>query len=347
VLLAIAAGVVLLVALVINGVVSAASSSTGYVQLVNRSFVSEANAIFASQKPSGSTLETLLTSMDRESRLSLQLQLDSLVTDTTNDAKAAETTGSPAPSADLGPRFAEIVAKRAQAMVEIRSVVDGLLGMSALPVAGSPTKPPATPVALLTTGEATSRLSQAGSLLLSADRAVGPLRARALSVAGHPRMSRSVFIADHSLLTPTAMASLVAALETSPSLAVVHQLSILTYSLSPSILPTPNATTANLPPTSSLAVTAVVLNRGTVDERGVRVTATVTPVSGGVSDSKSAVTAVGTGGAASVKIPALKTTPGSTVSLTISITPPPGQGDQSGLSQTLTVFIGPSTTSLG
>ncbi|MEI8051363.1 MAG: hypothetical protein WCI12_08005 [Actinomycetes bacterium] len=334
-----------LVALILNGVISAASSSSQYVELVNRSFATQANVIVTDQKPSGAEMTTLLRSGSTLSRLSLQQRLDRLSQVTLKDLEAARLAASPSPSDDLGKRFVDVIERRSRAVEEIRSAIDGLLGMAPLPVPGTPKGPEATPTPLLTSSEATTRLTEAGTLLLQADRAVGPLRAAMRRAPGHARIIRSVFIADHALLSAGSMASFEASLEDSPSLNVTHRLSLLTVLIEPSALPTSTTASTNLPPTRTMKVIAVVRNVGSVDEAGVRVTASLAPVSGGRAGSVSAIGDVGTGGAASFSLGPLRTTPGSTVTLTVSVAPPPGQVDQSGLSQSLTIVIAPATSS--
>ena len=122
---------------------------------------------------------------------------------------------------------------------------------------------------LISSSEATARLSAAGALLVKADEAVGPLRADLAKQPGHAQLERSVFLTARSLVSPSSMASLVDQLTSSSSLAVVHDLSITAVSLTPAALPTPGATSTNLPPTTRLVVTVVVANAHS-SERGVQ-----------------------------------------------------------------------------
>ena len=346
-LVAAGCAVLLLVALVINGIVSAATSSTSYLQLINRSFTAQANSIFAAQNAQGRLLTQILTSAPAQGRRGLQQQLDLLVRTTATEAAQATTATRPAPSGDLGPRFERIVADRALGASEIRGAIDGLLGMTPLPIAGAPSTPPLISGALLSSTEAATQLTQAGALIASADAAVGGLRRSVAAAPGHPTMIRSVFVKDPTLLSASSMNQLVTDLEASTSLTVVHELTLLAVSLRPSALPTPGSTSTNLPPTTTLVVTTVIKNLGNVAEKPVVVTASTTPVAGGIAGQVQAVGKVAANGAVSITLPTLAVRPGTPITLQISLTPPAGQGGNPVVSQTQTVVIAPATSALG
>ena len=335
-----------LIGIFVNGVVSSASSSTSYLSVINQSFATQANSIFTAQEPDGQALSRLLVNMPNLTRPVLEQKHDALATSTAASAASAADTISPAPSAGIGPRFVAIVEQRAKGVKMIRSAVERLLGLTPLPPPGTGGSTPVVKP-LISSSEATARLSAAGALLVKADEAVGPLRADLAKQPGHAQLERSVFLTARSLVSPSSMASLVDQLTSSSSLAVVHDLSITAVSLTPAALPTPGATSTNLPPTTRLVVTVVVANNGTVTENAIVVTASLTPVSGGFSSSSSAQGVARPGGAVSLVLPALRTKPGSTVTLTISVPPPPGQSDTSSLTRTYTVVVAPATPNFG
>lgn len=335
-----------LAGLFVNGVVSAASSSTSYRAVINESFAAQANSIFAAQEPDGLALSRLMVNMPNLTRPVLEQKLDALASSTASSAAAAADASSPPPSAGVGERFATIVEQRARGVKLIRSTVERLLGMTPLPPAGTTARTPAEKP-LISSSEAAARLDAAGAQLISADEAVGPLRTDLRREPGHAFLERSVFLTSRALFSPTSMAALVHALVSSASLAVVHQLSIVAVSLVPAALPTPGATSTNLPPTRHLVVTVVVGNEGTVTERPVVVTASLTPQGSGVSSSARAQGAARPGSAVSLVLPALQTRPGSTVTLNISVAPPPGQRDTSSLTRTYTVVVAPATPNFG
>jgi len=342
----IAAGVagVILIALVVNGVVSAASSSSSYLSLINRSFATQANVVIAQQVSQGRATADLLTTMPSLDRLTLQHRLDSLVARTASSSATADLAASPAPSKDAGRRFSDIVAKRARAAQLISNAVSGLLGTAPLPVEGSAIPAARAPTVLLSSTGATNRLIRAGGLLAAADAEVGPLRSSFVRSPGHPLLHRSVFIANKSLLSPTAMSALVVALQGSSSLAIVHQLELTAVSIRPTPLPVPGSTVTNLPPSRTMKVVVVVRNLGNVTEPSVTATVAVTPQSGGLADSASVSGAVAPSGAITLDPRALRVRPGTTVTLTVMVSAPAGQSDRSGLSQSFTVVVAPATT---
>jgi hypothetical protein len=326
-----------LVALVVNGVVSAARSSSSYEVLINQSFALQANNVIAAQSVQGSRLSALLVDAPSLSRSGLEQALGSLMTATATSAEQAHLAASPEPSAQAGSKFAALVAQRAEAVSMINHAIRGLLGLRSTPGTTSAS-------ALLSTGQATVQLSRAGSMLMTADAQVGPLRRSLVASPGHAQMHRSVFVSEPGLLTARSMALLVSALESSPSMAVVHQLVLTSVSLSPSPLPVGGgAQDITLPPANSLTVTLVIKNKGNAGEAPVRSSASIAPQQGGLPGTSSASSSVSAGGAVSVELAAMRIVPGSTVTLTVSVEPAPGQIDRSGLTQTFRVLVGASS----
>jgi len=334
--------VLLLVGLVLNGVVSAATSSTSYVELVNRSFAAQANSVFEAQQVEGNQLSALLRTMPTLDRPTLALRLDTLVAATTPQVDVASMAASPPPSRDVGPGVASVVAERAKGVALIRQAVDGLLGI--IPASPQGSTAPTSAPALLSASEAASMLSTAGNDIAAADRAIGPLRARLAASPGHAHLIRSVFVSDATLLSPSTMTGLVGALQSSSSLQVRHQLTLTTFAVVPAPLPTPLAFhMVQLPPTSSLMVTATVQNLGNVTESSVVVIATLTSPLGVPLGTAKATGTVSVGGAVTLDLGSLKVTPGTDVVLTITLLPPAGQSDRTGLVQRMTLVIAPTT----
>ena len=326
-----------LVALVVNGVVSSARSSTSFEVLTNQSFGLQANTITSAQSVQGNQLSQLLANAPGMDRGALERQLNALVTTTSSSAQQASIAASPGPSGGVGPKFAAIVAQRAQATQMIRAAVTGLLGLSG-PSAAASGAP------LLSQTQATQQMSQAGAMLMAADDAFPPLRRTLARAPGHVRLAPSVFISDAGLLTTSTMSALVSALVSSPSLTATHELALASVSLLPSPLPLGNSgQSVTLPPTTDMTVTVVIKNHGNVEVTGVVVKATTTPLQGGVSRTARASTAVPAGGAVSVQLSPITVVPGSTVSLAISMTPAAGQAGGSALNQSFTVIVAPSS----
>ena len=334
---------VVLAGLAINGVIKGASDSQGYLELVNRSFVSQANVIVARQQGQATELDRILAKAPAMTRRELAGSLEALMISMQADATAAKNSLPPNPSGQLGQRFVAVIDQRAVAVHVLGLTIERLLGIAVTPPGAS--SPKVRP--LLTTSVATARLTGAGAALVRADQQVGPLRYAFAHAPGHSLLHRSVFVADRAGVGPDAMSTLVGALEASSSLAIVHRLELSSVALRPAALPTSTPETTNLPPSTSLRVTALLHNAGTVTEPNIVVTATLTPVSGGKA---AAVHAGGTaqpGGSLAIALPAMALSPGSTVTLTVTVSTPPGQADASTLSQTFTLVVAPSTPHFG
>jgi hypothetical protein len=339
------AGILILVlgGLAINGVIKGASDSQSYLELVNRSFVTQANVIVAHQQVQSDELHRILVRAPKMSRRELAGSLEALMVSTQADAKAAENSLPPNPTGQLGQRFVHVIEERAIAVHVIGLTIERLLGIAVTPPGA--TTPKVRP--LLTTSVATARLSGAGAALVRADRQVGPLRYSFAHAPGHSQLHRSVFVPDRSLVSATAMAGLVSELEASSTLAIVHQLELSSVSLRPAALPTSTSSTTNLPPATSLRVTALLQNAGTVTEPGIVVTASLTPVNGGKAASVSARGTAQPGGSLALALPAMALSPGTTVTLKVTVSTPPGQTDATALTQTFTLVVAPATPNFG
>ena len=329
--------------LAVNGVVKGASDSKSYLELVNRSFVAQANVIVARQQTQAKELDRILARAPKMTRHELAGSLEALMISTQADATAAENSLPPNPTGQLGQRFVHLIGQRAIAVHVFGLTIERLLGIAVTPPGA--TSPKVRP--LLTTTVATARLTGAGASLGRADEQVGPLRYSFAHAPGHALLHRSVFVADRAAVSPAAMATFVSELEASSSLAIVHQLELSSVALRPAALPTSTAQTTNLPPATKLRVTALLTNAGTVTEPGIVVTATIAPVSGGRPASVRAGGTAQPGGSLAVALPPMPLSPGTTVTLTITVTTPPGQSDSSTLSQTFTLVVAPSTPNFG
>ena len=339
-------GLVLLLVLsglAVNGIIKGASDSQSYLELVNRSFVTQSNVIVAHQQGQATELDRVLTRAPTMTRGELARSLEALMVSTQADATAAQNSLPPNPTGQLGQRFLAVIEQRAIAVHVIGLTIERLLGIAVTPP--GETRPQVRP--LLTTSVATARLAGAGAALTRADQEVGPLRYSFAHAPGHALLHRSVFVPDRAAVGPSAMTALVGDLEASPSLAIVHQLELSSVALRPSALPTSTPSTTNLPPSTSLRVTALLRNAGTVTEPNIVVTATLTAVSGGKAASVRAGGVAQPGGSLAIALPVMPLSPGTTVTLTVTVSTPPGQSDTSTLSQTFTLVVAPATPHFG
>jgi hypothetical protein len=335
--------VLVLFGLLLSGIVSAASSSSSYVALVNGSFAAQSNTVSEAQRVQGSQLSELLSSMPGLDRQSLAARLTELVRQTARSAELQARATDPGPSNDVGPKLAAVVADRAAGTAGIAAAVEALLGLELPKTGGSASSAPTT-LTSISPATAITRLTDAGVRIAFADARVAGLRASLAAAPGHAHLVRNPFVVDDSILGPGAMARLVGSLQSSASLAIVHDLQLGAVSISPSPLPaTTVAGLTELPPTSSIAVSAVIRNLGNVAERGVVVTASLSSIGGAILSSSRVSGTVSAVGALSLDLPPLKVSPGSGVQLTVTLVPSSSQVDQSALTQQFGLSVAPNS----
>ncbi len=330
--------ILILLGLVVNGIISSARSSNSYETLVNQSFGLQANSIISAQKIQGQQLGALLVNAPSMTRSELTQQLNALLLTTDQSQKNAQRAASPPPSGGAGSAFASVVSDRAQGVTLIEQGIAGLLGLNG--PSGTPTS-----VALLSATQSSADLKRAAGLLSSAQRALPAIRSSLVHAPGKVLLHRSPFVIDPSLLTNSSMDQLVLSLSTSSTLTVTQQLSLSTVSLTPTPLPVVGAiNTITLPPAHSLTVTLVVTNNGNVGENPVVATAELSPAGVGLSQRVKVSSSVGAGGVVSLVLPVLRLTPGTTVTLVVTLNPAPGQQDRTGLTRSFTVVVAPASS---
>lgn len=347
--------------LLVGGALKIGHASGPYTVAVDRSYALQASALAEQSNEQAGQLNHLVATMAGLDRRTLGIQLDDLTADAQATATAAAALSPPSPADGLDQGFATALGDRASAVAEIRGAVDGLLGVtSAAPMGAAPGAAPAGSATgtLLPSDQAADRLSRAGSDLAQSDQAYASVR-RALRLApGNAALPRSVWVTDPTAWAPGPVQTLVAALTGSASLAADHRLQLVSVQVTPAAVPplgTPpggppgaagacQATNVSiLPPTRRLAVDAVVANFGNVAERGATVSAQLQPQGAGTPASASARVALVPGASMAVALPALPTAPGDTYGLSVSVSPPPGQADQSGLAGCYSIRIAPAT----
>jgi hypothetical protein len=337
--------VLVIVGVLLNGIISGATSSSSYVELVNHSFASQTNSVTEAQRVQGQQLTELLRDAPSLDRQVLALRLDALVRSTSRAAALQERAAAPGPSAGVGPAMSSVVEDRASGVAAIAAGIRGLLGLEPPTRAGLEASSSGA-ATLLPSSVVTARLAAAGATVAAADAKVGRLRASLAVSPGHAHLIRSVFVAEPALLSSLAMGALVSSLQSSPSLAVVHDVQLATWSISPSPLPTENlAGLVQLPPTSSIGVSVTLRSLGNVLEPKVTVSVTLTFLSGAQLGTASASGPLMAGGALNLVLPALAVTPGSAVLVKVVVVPPPGQSDTSALSSQVALAVAPSAGS--
>jgi hypothetical protein len=340
--------------LVIGGALHVGRASRPYWRDLDRSYALQATVVIEQSNAQGATLGRLMGSITRLSRPLLQVQLDALVQQSRQSADDAVVMSTPEPAGGVGAALAAVLAERASALADLRQAVDGVLELAPLPVPGTASASDAlVPGPAWSQGRASSAMARAGSTLAAADRSYAVLRRQLLAAPGHPRLPRSVWVPTPAAWSGPAMAGLVAAITAGGSpLAPVRQLCVLVVNVTPAPVPPPTASstqpppgrspgggcpappaspsTATVPPTSSLGVSVVVGNVGTVAQRAVSVDAVLQPVSGQATVSSSRVVSLQPGTSVAVNLPSLGVRAATSYTLRVSLGSAASQSDPSG-----------------
>jgi hypothetical protein len=195
-----------------------------------------------------------------------------------------------------------------------------------------------------------TRMTNAGALLTQSDRNYHLARVALRQARGHGRLPVSVWVTQSQEWQPATVNNTVDQLASSPSLASAPRLALSTVRLTPQVLPAIAGANAVLPPTSTLSVTAVMTNLGTVDEPRASVEFTLTPEAGSTSTVPVSITrreALGTGTSGVLPAVSFKVKPGQQYQLSVAIDLPAGQTDVSQTSQSEDLQIAPSTQPKG
>lgn len=332
-------GLVVVIALfvLIGGAIEVGKVSGPYRRDVNRSYVAQGTVLVGQSNQTGAQLRSLMGRMATLRqiplrRTTLQQQLDALASASSQDATSAAALSPPSPTVS---GFTASLADRAQAVAEVRAAVDGLLGL------GQGDQ------ALLPADRAAAEITSAGALLARADQTYAGVRRRFLAAPGAASLPRSVWVTDPQLWASGSVQALVQDLTSSPTLAAVHRVVLLTDAIRivPAAPPPVRATAGGVsvvPPTKTLQVAAVVANEGNVRETGVVVSAQVVPQGAGAPDSTSEKVSVAPAGSVAVTFPELKVAPGDTYTLTVSVVRPASQVNLAHTSKAFTIRVAPA-----
>jgi hypothetical protein len=329
--------------LVVVGLVTASlsqvnKSSGPYEATINQSFGTQASLVAASSQQTGVQMRQLLAVVKTEQRAQLQQQLDALATDAAQQAQDAAALATPATTPPVGAAFATVMADRAKAMAQIRSAIEGALGMTQLGLAGATKAPPAS-AAVLPSSLAAQRLADAGGMLAQSDRSYDALRRTLRAGPGGVRLPASAWGGSWSVQS---MQDFVTLVTTTPALRVANHLVLQTIGLTPEAIPSPGAQrpagTSVLPPTYEVDVTPVLRNGGDVNEDNVAITAILTPTGGGDTVTLTRSVSLLPNHSAAVRL-ALAVYPGTTYRLQIAIGLPPAPVARTNPSATFTLQI--------
>jgi hypothetical protein len=343
----VAALVAIVVAVLVGGLTQVSRQSQGFDAGSNRTLADQGAVLATESNTTAHQLSRLVSVYPGDIRQTLQAELDALAQQAEDESSAASLAAGSAPATSAGADLAAAFRDRAQAVEEVRTAIDGYLGMSPAPPAGSPPDTPAPArQALLSATDTADRITAAGALLASSDRLYAKARAALAVGAGQARLPGSVWLVDPAHWRQGYVAARVDLMTTSPTLAPTHYLVVRTVRLDPPLLPTPPGTasgTGVVSPTDRLGVTAVVANQGTVDEPHaiVRLTLAESASLSGTTRSWSGPVPFGRSVALPTSVFAVNA--GASYVLTVSVSTPGGQANPIGGTYQATLHVAPGT----
>lgn len=357
--------------LVVGSIAEIHAQSSGYRSSTDSGYGALAVRVVDASNQTGAQLAAVMASapsltnqaLPRTARALLEQGLDAAVAATAQESDQAAHLVPPYPTGQVSEQFTSVMAARATGTADLRSTVDQLLGMTPLPIAGAPaTSIPPAPATLISIGQATTSMGNAGLIFQQSDVDYANLTAQIRKMRLPIHLPRSVWvpvpIASAPLGSPQ-LASSAAVLGTSTYLAPNHRLAITAVGLSPpavsaggpgvlggdcvnvaSNVPGPAPTV--LPPTSTVTAEVTVTNCGTVPETGVVVTQTLAladpagtaPPRVGARGSASRVTvALPSGSSMALTLPTLAVATGHVYTLTVTVAVPASQQVRAGSTQ--------------
>jgi len=333
-------------AVLIGGVARIGPRSGPFRTSVNRSFGAQGAVLVDLSNATGASLRRLMGVMPDQGRQTLQAELDDVTAQAGDQAARAAALAS---NGGVEGRFATVLADRAQSADEVRSAIDGLLGLRPLPVAGAPAASAtgaAAPTSLSST-QATDRIAAAGRLLAQADRSYQVVRRSLATMAGHARLPASRWITTPSTWQIGALATQVDLVAASATLAAVHQLGLSVVQITPPAVPSPTGVATPgvsvLSPTQTVVLSVVLTNDGTVDEPHASVTFTLTGLPTGTTTTARRAASVLAARSVSLAPVTFAVKPGNSYQLTVAIAVPAGQPVAAGTTFEEGLQISPST----
>jgi len=378
--------VAILVALVVASFAEITAQSAGYRASTNSGYGALASRVATASNRTGSELAQLMASaptlangpVPRSARAELQQGLDGAVAATAAEVAQSRQLVPPFPSDGVSVQFTRVMTERAQATVDLRRAVDGLLGLAPAPVGsgsaapgpGSGTEASPAPEPLQSVPATAAAMAAAGRSYQRSDGLYRSLRAGIRHHRLTIRLPASVWVPSPTATAPlgaAALAQTATALSQSESLQAVHRLVISAVGLTPPAVVTgspgavgvgcqqttstvPGATPTVLPPTSAVTAAVTVTNCGTVPERGVVVTETLAvadppgsapPPRQARGGSARVTISVASGRSRALSMAPMTVAGGHLYLLTLSVALPAGQTLPQGTSQQFVLKISP------
>jgi len=357
------------VVVVVGSLAEINAQSAGYRASINTGYSALASRVVIESNQTGRQLATLVNeapnlaniplpnAVGQTARSEIQQGLDRAVTDSARQATEASQLVPPYPTGNVGAGLTGVMATRATAVARLRTAVDQMLGMSPLPIAGSPSSTTTTTSAapLQSPEMASQAMRAAGVLIQTADAAYRLLASDARHQPTPIRLPRSAWVtspAADAALGPVRLAAFAPSLNASVPLYPFHQLVLTAVGISPAAVASggpgtvgdgcaaaaqtagPGPAPTVLPPTGTVTVDATVTNCGTVDESDVEATQTLTladpsgtalPPAGARGASSHVKVSVPAGSSVALDLPPLPVAGGHLYTLEVSISIPFGQ----------------------
>ena len=339
-------------ALLVGGLTQVSRQSQDYDANSDRSLAAQGAVVAGQSNATVSQVRKLVGNLQAQTRQSIETGLDSAVEQTANQAARMDLAAGSSPSGSVVANFASVFTDRAQSVAELRTAIDGFLGMQPIATADAPTSRsnsavPATGQAgSLTRGQATNQIAAAGALLTRSDTLYRSVQRALAAAAGHARLPKSVWVTDAGLWQAGTVATQVDLMATSPTLAASHYLLLRTVRLDPPALPTPQgapATVSALSPTSQISVTAVLGNDGTADEPHAAVRFTLANQATGATATQVESAALGFGASVTLPTATFSVKPGTAYVLTVAVVLPTGQAATAGTVLQQALQVAPAT----
>lgn len=381
--------VAIVLALVIASFAEISAQSAGYRASTNSGYGALASRVVDASNRTGSELAQLMRGaptltngpVPRTARAQLQQGLDAAVAATAGEVAQSGQLVPPFPSDDVSVDFTQVMTERAQATVDLRSAIDGLLGLAPAPIAAGSAAPASQPASEKPSGRQASAplqsvpatsaaLAVAGRRFQDADGLYRLLKARIRRHRLRIPLPASIWVPRPLATAPLGEAALAQAATTlseSEPLQAQHRLVITAVGLTPPAVGTgspsavgvgcqgtistvPGPTPTVLPPTSSVEAAVTVTNCGTVPETGVTLTETLAvadppgtelPPKSARGGTARVTVSVASGGSRAFSMGPMAVAGGHLYSLTLSIAVPAGQTLPQGTSQQFLLKISP------
>jgi hypothetical protein len=322
--------VAVIVILAVDAVSQIGKASVPLRRTDNRSFAVLTIPIVATSNQNGAVLRSLMADGPSLGRVTLFSELDSLAADSAQDDRSFAAITPPDPTGGVVTLCRSAMQGRQVATARLQGALEALLGGRNGLGGGNE-------------AAAASGVVGVGVTLRAADAAWANCRRALLKQPGAARLAESTWIRDPSGWTSAAVSQLVTALLSSPSLAPVHRLSLLSVATTPTVIPGQNGVSV-VAPTSSFSVQVVVADVGNVDEPKVSlVVSAAVDGPGRAPPAVKAETDLVAGQSVVLSPPPLAVRPGLSYDLTVTATPAVG-GGRATTSLSVQVSAEPPTT---